>query len=168
MTSPGWAIFRPNLSLPLRPALSSSMLNKTDAAYLAGLLEADGSIRIVKSQRKPPRHQSYTANVVVKMTDKDIVDWTANLWESNVYDLEKYYQGYKPQYRTKMSRAWGLNHIEEILPFMKSRKQATFLQLVLFLWMTMGKKNSSKHVSDNLWAFRDTLYQLTRTLADSK
>lgn len=144
------------------------MPSLTEISYLAGLIEGDGTIFIVKLPGLKETHNTiYRGDISIKMTDKEIIDWVSNLWGSNVYENKTYRNnGYKPQYLTHMNRLWGLKNLDEIYLHMKSTEQKLKLKLVKSLWMTVDTNRGRDGIPQEILSERESLYKTYRHIQD--
>lgn len=96
-------------------------MKDTDLAWLAGLLEGEGSFMM---GRNTVRGKVYLyPKVVVTMTDEDVILRAAELFGTGVYVVpNKRPVDRLQQYRTQVSGVKAANLMEQLIPHMGSRR----------------------------------------------
>lgn len=117
-------------------------MNDLDLYWLAGILEGEGCFS--KGTSKTPNRVAIT----VVMTDKDIVDRVAKLF--NVNWVLKINRGdYKTQWRTQLRGAKAIKLMHLILPIMGLRRQDKIKEIIQSYDPDLFKKKHTK-ISDEI------------------
>lgn len=97
------------------------MIDNTDLAYAAAIIDGEGSINILVSKpnrrSKRPRH---FIHVSVGMTDLDAVKWLWKKWRGGftlIHDKRR--QIYRPLFYWNLSANKATSFLKQILPFLK-------------------------------------------------
>jgi hypothetical protein len=102
------------------PVLSMS---EADLAWLAGLLEGEGSFFMV-------RHKGYQyPKIVVSMTDLDVIERVAAMFGVAVF-YEKERPGRKPSFRASTTGHKATGLITQLLPWMGERRSQKIKELL--------------------------------------
>ena len=92
----------------------------TDAAYVAGLFDGEGSVYIKRmnqiKHKRPgkPVHKVWVIRMEMAMTDKAVVKWCHELFECGAFGERKVKKGYKRQWRWRVSHRDAL-YVAKIL-----------------------------------------------------
>ena len=92
----------------------------TDAAYVAGLFDGEGSVYIKRmnqiKHKRPgkPVHKVWVVRMEMAMTDKDVVKWCHELFGCGAFGERKVKKGYKRQWRWRVSHRDAL-YVAKIL-----------------------------------------------------
>ena len=85
----------------------------TDAAYLAGLIDGEGSISLVKGQtRIHPRLEIYNTN-------RDVLDWVASVFGGTVCSVGRAHLSHKPEYVWHCGPQHAQTVLEVCRPYLK-------------------------------------------------
>ncbi len=89
------------------------ILAETDKAYIAGIIDGEGSLGIYERGRPPTRCQtpSFMPTIRVAMTDREAIDFIAERFKGRV-------NKYKHKDRTKPQYVFDLFSRKEIIPFL--------------------------------------------------
>jgi hypothetical protein len=101
-------------------------MDALDLAWLAGLLEGEGSFGLKKYKRKRGGERGYPI-VKVKMTDRDVVERAAVLFGDSavlVCPPPANYPHHKVQYRTEVTGSRARQMMCELRPMLGLRRQA--------------------------------------------
>ena len=85
-------------------------MNVSDAAYVAGLFDGEGSVYIKRmdqmKHKRPgkPVHKVWVIRMEMAMTDKEVIQWCHELFGCGHFGERKVKPGYKRQWR------WGVSH----------------------------------------------------------
>ena len=99
----------------------------SDAAYLAGLFDGEGSIYFKKTRQKKhqrpgkPTHNVMVIRMEIAMTDKSVLEW---VWETTgvgSFGSKKVKEGYKPQWRWRAAHRDALKICKELWPFAQTK-----------------------------------------------
>ena len=102
-------------------------MNQSDAAYLAGLFDGEGSIYFKRTRQKKhqrpgkPTHNEMVIRMEIAMTDKSVLEW---VWETTgvgAFGTRKVKEGYKPQWRWRASHRDALKVCRELWPFAQTK-----------------------------------------------
>jgi hypothetical protein len=96
------------------------MTNEQSDAWLAGLLEGEGYFGMVTNH--VGGHFYRYPRVGVSMTDADIVDRVADLWDTSVYEAKPAGVSKKVQYRCVLLGTRAVNWMERLYPFLGERR----------------------------------------------
>lgn len=109
------------VSLPRRDTQDSLSVLPTDIAWLAGLLEGEGSFMVWKNHK--PKKTYFYPTISVNMTDKDIIDRVANLFGTQSYVFKKAYGvSKKPSWRAMVRGKNAVAWMKLLLPYMGERR----------------------------------------------
>lgn len=149
------------------------IMSKKTAAYLAGLIDGEGSLEIQKRKKTGcKRGHNYVARLRVCMTDKEIIEWLKDSFGGYIYER----QG---KGNCKDSWSWTIHYsnvkpiLMKIRPYLKiKRKRAEILRKFLNTFdskhyeIKKNKNHGGKHkeLKDNIWDYRKELYQQMRQL----
>ena len=92
----------------------------TDAAYVAGLFDGEGSVYIKRmdqiKHKRPgkPVHKVWVIRMEMAMTDKAVVKWCHELFGCGAFGERKVKKGYKRQWRWRVSHRDAL-YVAKIL-----------------------------------------------------
>tara|TARA_Y100001951_G_scaffold82699_1_gene71250 strand:- start:997 stop:1419 length:423 start_codon:yes stop_codon:yes gene_type:complete len=100
-------------------------MNICDAAYVAGLLDGDGSIYFKRQKQKKhnrpgqPTHNVTVIRIEIAMTDKDVIKWCHDLFMCGSFNERKVKQGYKRQWRWRVSHRDALYVAKILWPYVQ-------------------------------------------------
>jgi hypothetical protein len=107
-------------------------LSDPDIAWLAGLLEGEGSFMMAKTKQGGKTYSS--PRITVNMTDEDVIQRVATLFNTKVYTMPKYARdGYAPpkqQWRATLTGARAVALMEAMLPWMGERRSAKIAEIL--------------------------------------
>ena len=95
-------------------------MNISDAAYVAGLFDGEGSVYIKRmdqmKHKRPgkPVHKVWVIRMEMAMTDKDTIKWCHELFGCGHFGERKVKPGYKRQWRWRVSHRDAL-YVAKIL-----------------------------------------------------
>lgn len=98
-------------------------LSEIDCAYMAGLIDGEGSIYVMKHKEK-----TFYPAIALMMTNRDAVAWFASKIGVAVADVPRTPEGWRPQFSARIhgKRAVALCHL--LLPYLKVKhRQAQLL-----------------------------------------
>ena len=102
-------------------------MNQSDAAYLAGLFDGEGSIYFKRTRQKQhqrpgkPTHNVMVIRMEIAMTDKSVLEW---VWETTgvgAFGPKKVKEGYKPQWRWRAAHRDALKVCKKLWPFAQTK-----------------------------------------------
>ena len=98
-------------------------MNISDAAYVAGLFDGEGSVYIkrmnqVKHKRPgKPVHKVWVIRMEMAMTDKEVIKWCYELFGCGHFGERKVKPGYKRQWRWRVSHRDALYVAKILWPY---------------------------------------------------
>jgi DNA modification methylase len=103
--------------------------NIADRAYIAGLIDGEGCITILRTKSSHSESYSYPPIVQVRMCDTESIDFFAQLMDVNRSEAELYNShknaNQRESYNVKVVSKKAMNLIADVYPFLKvKRKQA--------------------------------------------
>lgn len=142
-------------------------MKPTDTAYIAGIVDGEGSIAVSrtttnKSAKGCRRGFAYRANLSVAMTDRDLLEWMRGITGVGQICTKKV----DPS-RHKPAWTWSVWSVEasvllaEILPYLRTKKRQAE-NLIAF--QKEMRYPGSKGLSDAEWDFRELRYLDSKTL----
>ena len=102
-------------------------MQPSEAAYLAGLFDGEGSVyfkkmKQIKHQRPgKPTHNVMVIRMEIAMTDKEVLEW---VWETTgvgAFGPRKVKEGYKPQWRWRAAHRDALKVCKELWPYAQTK-----------------------------------------------
>ena len=106
---------------------SFTKMNDSDAAYLAGLFDGEGSIyfkkmnQIKHNRTGKPVHKVWVIRMEIAMTDKEVLEW---VWETTgvgSFGPRKVKKGYKPQWRWPAAHRDALKVCKWLWPYAQTK-----------------------------------------------
>jgi hypothetical protein len=108
-------------------------LSDTDAAYLAGIMDGEGSITLVRSHAPRTRGRYVYPLVRIANTDRAIIDWVVRVVPLGAYS---YRSAMNERCKDVHHIGWASNDaiavLREILPFLVAKRNQA--EIVLSLW----------------------------------
>ena len=98
---------------------------KIDLAYVAGIVDGEGSISITSSDRKRSNgiiDKYYFLSVTVSNTNKPILIWLQSLFGGSLYDKRNYYENCKPVHIWRCASNIALRFLKRIYPYLRIKK----------------------------------------------
>ena len=92
-------------------------INDNELYWLAGLLEGEGCFGLYKGRR----HKTPVPFVVVKMTDRDIIEKVSRIFNAKVFERPKL--PYKAMWETEVRGKLALSWMQKLKPLMGMRRQ---------------------------------------------
>ena len=102
-------------------------MNVSDAAYIAGLFDGEGSVYIKRMKQikhnRPgkPVHNVMVIRMEIAMTDKHVLEW---VWETTgvgAFGPRKVKKGYKPQWRWRVAHRDALYVAKILWPYAQTK-----------------------------------------------
>ena len=114
--------------------IHGNLMEETMKAYLAGLLDGEGTICIVRSAHRTfmdgRKYPYYAVNIRIGMQNKEVIDLFHEQLKVGRLDLEKKYQYKRPMYRWRTSQKEEVVYvIETLLPYLRVKKANALLAL---------------------------------------
>lgn len=112
-----------------QPFVRHVIKTEGDRAYIAGLVDGEGCITILKTKSAHGESYSYPPIVQIRMCDTEAVDHFASLMGVNRSEAELYQSsknaGQRPSYTVKVTAQKAMDLIADIYPYLRvKRKQA--------------------------------------------
>ena len=95
----------------------------SDAAYIAGLFDGEGSVYFKKMKQKKhkrpgkPVHNVTVIRMEIAMTDKDIIKWCHDFFGCGAFGERKVKEGYKRQWRWRVAHRDALYVAKLLWPY---------------------------------------------------
>lgn len=140
-------------------------MRKLTAAYLAGIIDGDGYIGLLRNGRnnKKSFHSSrdyiYTPTVKVAMVDKEFILWLKESFGGN-FETRLAYGNARESYCWTLRKASVEKFLHEIYPYLRIKKKQAEL-IFKFKNLNLGP---GKPIDDDNWTKRDVLYNQFRVL----
>jgi len=102
-------------------------MNISDAAYVAGLFDGEGSVYIKRmdqmKHKRPgkPVHKVWVIRMEMAMTDKDTIQWCHELFGCGHFGERKVKKGYKRQWRWRVAHRDALYVAKILWPHAKTK-----------------------------------------------
>lgn len=117
------------------------MIETKDIAWLAGIIEGEGSISICNGGFNKTYSKYYiTPHIQVTMTDKDVIDRVASIWKSKTrgpYKKERNGTQCKDAYNTSIGGMKAASWLMTLYPLFGVRRRAKAKE-VLAKWRELG------------------------------
>ncbi len=119
----------------------------TDLAYMAGLIDSEGSISLIHDHPERGGRGIY-AQVGMTSTDREVLDWMSSIFGGSVHTE---LPGKNPLTK-KIAYRWNLTHhractfLTMILPYMRIKKGQTELAVAL-----QNSKHGGERPNDEQW-----------------
>ena len=137
-------------------------LSVVDAAYLAGLIDGEGSIAVSRTQtgaaaKACKRGHAYRASVTVTMTDLDLLKWAKRATGvGQICPKKVNVIKHRPAWTWSVWSTQAAALLEQLLPYLRIKKgQAE--NLIAF--QGAMRRPGSKGLTDVEWAFREARYR---------
>jgi hypothetical protein len=122
-----------------------NLLSATQAAYIAGIFDGEGTITINRTKQEQYHNWSYTPNCFVTNTNEELLHWLRNstrvgrISESDRYRKENHKRAYRWKLYTKEVRQL----LEAIQPFLVIKKRQA--EIILEFLPTMRYNANQFH-----------------------
>jgi predicted nucleic acid-binding Zn ribbon protein len=137
------------------------VLTKTEAAYIAGFMDGEGSFFCVREVRKENRSGiRYTFTASVLNTNFDVMYWIRE--KTNAGNIQAYHDGnpnHKIGYKLSFNKDWILNIVPQIMEFLVIKKRQAEL-VISGINLRKGSFNYSKHNGEELYKIYSELNEL--------
>ncbi|MGN6759441.1 MAG: hypothetical protein ACTHMJ_23985, partial [Thermomicrobiales bacterium] len=149
----------------MRPAEPITLLTPEERAYMAGLIDGEGSIYVAAVG--PARDKTVYPIVVVAMTNKEVVEWLAEKWGPgrvklhNATNLRRH-PYMKPQYRAQVFGKRARLLCESLLPYLRvKREQARLVtEFPVDARVAPGVKIERSDINETRFRLRDEINAL--------
>jgi hypothetical protein len=100
-------------------------MKKEDAAYLAGIIDGEGCVSVLRSSTGGNRPSpNFTARIEVTMTSKEIIHWIKRVTKTGtIYPKPVFSRKHKKQWRWYANSHSAVSVIRKILPFLILKKR---------------------------------------------
>jgi hypothetical protein len=125
------------------------MTNETSIAYVAGLIDGEGCIRVKKSKAYKCQGRStpgYHASIQIKMTDKGAIEFVASVLGGWHYVQRSALRSGRPLYTWQVSDLKAETAIKVVLPYLRVKKAQAEAVLSLRQLQAEGRKHRTKIV----------------------
>jgi len=146
-------------------------LNRSDRAYLAGILDGEGYIGLHLRKPSPASggvNPYWLLRVAVNMSDKPVVDWLASLFpcSRSVARRDQRKSTYKRLYGVEWSATQAVMVLSAALPFMRGKKEQAELALSVVVpryqagnrLMTNAQRRAYTHAAKKIAALKRRSY----------
>ena len=121
-------------------------------AYLAGIVDGEGSIMLWKSEINPKKRGQFNLRVNVSTTDKCLMDWLYKNFGGTIYELNapsrKAKPHWKQQYIWQVNRPDILQFLKNIHPFLVIKKERCGVAIRFRETFEKRERNLSKETFD--------------------
>lgn len=137
------------------------VLTKTEAAYLAGFMDGEGSFFCIRETRKGNRSGlRYGFSASVLNTNFEVMCWIRD--KTNAGNIHTSHDGnpnHKVGYKLSFNKSWILNIVPQILDYLIIKKKQAEL-VILGFNVIQGSSNYSKHRGEELYKLYSELNAL--------
>lgn len=121
-------------------------LSELDCAYLAGLIDGEGSIYVLRHTGRGEKLTFYPA-ISIAMTHRGVLDWVASLFDLSVSDVPRSPNGWRDQsmFRIHGKRAVAL--CRRLLPYLRVKGEQAMLIQAFPFENRIGRPRSGRHLS---------------------
>jgi hypothetical protein len=121
-------------------------------AYLAGIIDGEGSIMLWKSEISPKKRGQFNLRVNVSTTDKCLMNWLYENFGGTIYELNapsrKNKPHWKQQYIWQVNRPDILKFLKNIYPFLVIKKERCEVAIRFRETFEKRERNLSKETYD--------------------
>lgn len=140
--------------------LSKKKHSITDLAYMAGIVDGEGSISLsmvgTKNNRRGPLH---TLQMCIVNCNEDLLDWCMDRFTGKLY-ARKIIPGRKPCFTLRYERLLAEFILQRILPYMIVKK--TRAEIALRFCETFTSRQDP--ITDEKWEIRTQCYEEMQSL----
>jgi len=120
-------------------------MTKTEAAYIAGLIDGEGSLRIFLANQKRPNGDMYTVAHVrlhVGMTDRPIIEWLHSITGNGSIEIrtQPKHPNWKTCYVVRWSSGTATPLLKTIMPYLRLKKRHAEIAIEWFRLSKRGRK----------------------------
>ncbi len=130
----------------------------TDLAYLAGLLDGEGSISL--HMQKLDKYELYSFRVLITSTNRPVVDWLAEYFGGSIRMQPRRNDGYKDIYRWCLRTCEAAQLLPLLLPYLIIKKEHALLGIQWLKTVKPGGRYDSQEIEH-----RDFLFESFVALA---
>ena len=148
------------------PRYLGKIRSESDRAYLAGLIDGEGTISFVERDRGEDHTSTHDIRVFITNCDRAPMDYFAGFIGGHIYQHENGERenrfGSRPCFRWQMGTHESAQILREVYPYLRiKRKQAA---LIWTLYMTLRHKNGHARTPVDVVAKRREIADLVRAL----
>lgn len=133
------------------------MLKETEKAYLAGVIDGEGTVSIVKLIRRGYGNVYYVASVEVSNTNLKLLNWVSDrVGGAKVPDRRKKVNGQKIVYRLGLRDRLAENVLREVSSYLVIKDRQA--ELVMELRSRIRKNGDRSRLTDSEREYRKRLY----------
>jgi len=108
------------------------MKEAEELAYLAGILDGEGTLRLPVVYQRNTGHPRYYAEVNVYNTNPHLIDWLLEKWGGNFYYRHRGNKKHKPEYTWRIGGEKAIPLIKSVYPYLILKKEHA--DILLSLW----------------------------------
>jgi hypothetical protein len=124
----------------------------TDLAYLAGVIDGEGTVTLTKNNKRDPFRR---ISVSVSNTDLDLIEWLHAEFGGKVRIRARQKAHYKVAYEWRIESDQALNLLKRVTKYLRVRSRKQRAEFICANWAKVTKRNG--HYSENekvdKWAF---------------
>lgn len=98
-------------------------LTVAEVAYLAGIIDGEGSITIYKYNRKPRLYSTYCLRLLITNTNKDLIYWIQSKLGKGCVNYIKSLHREKPALRYNITSGKAAEVLKLVLPYLIVKKE---------------------------------------------
>lgn len=148
-----------------RNAASGKVLSVTEAAYVAGMIDGEGTISIVTHKTKTRRGQAFVANVCIANTDLPLLESLVETMGNGQIDVcGQLFSNHKTGYKLRLSIMQVRHILPQIRPYLRLKARQADLVIEYFALQDRGRLGGHVGVSDDDWPRAIELFREMRAL----
>jgi hypothetical protein len=134
----------------------SEAISEVDAAYLAGLIDGEGTIYIMRHSGRDGRSTYYPA-ISIMMTHEGVLRWVADKLQVAVAKIPRKPTGWRDQFSVRIHGKRAITLCQIMLPFLRvKREQAELVQAFPFE-ERKGRPRAGRALTPEIIAAREEL-----------
>jgi len=139
-------------------------LDEAQAAYLAGLIDGEGTIGLWGIKPSARRRAVLVPHLEIGNTNRDLIDWLVRITQNGRIVLNREIEGCKRCYKWQLAPRQVALILPQVLPYLIAKRRqgevvARFLEL-----QAQGRQEGGRGVLDRDWPEVEALYREIRTL----
>lgn len=112
---------------------------ETDAAYIAGIIDGEGTIGIYYHKRRDKNERTWRIQITVVNTDQELMKWLSGMLHANVLKVHRQkptaeWRSRKECYTLTVDRLKARKVLERIFPYLRIKKKQGELALAFHNW----------------------------------
>lgn len=96
------------------------MRSDTEKAYLAGLIDGEGSIQ---ARYRPGQHGGYDYSLTIANTDEAMIRWVEQRWGGRVYTYAPRSPRHRQQWTWRVHSNATVSALEDALPYLVTKRE---------------------------------------------